>query len=98
MKWIDLKKKFFFSIGEKLAIRNFLKSSKGNFQACKSPTDLKLAIVRANLSVLNSFKDKVQLIRNMMDDTHFQDKLELRKLLELVQDEDPEILNNLQHT
>lgn len=64
-----------------------------------NPQDLKLVILKANLSSLlsnpNSTQKKLELVHSMMDDYHFQDKENLKRLLETVQEEDPDLLSML---
>ena len=72
-------------------VRNYDSNSNNS-----SPQELKLAIFKANLSLQNnSTQKKLELIHSMMEDYHFEDKVNLKRLLETVQEEDPDLLSML---
>ena len=76
-------------------IKPLLRSHVGNFESNDCPQDVKLAVFKANLSRQDSMQKKLEVIQAMMKDYHFVDKANLRRLLECVQEEDPDLLSFL---
>ena len=80
---------------KELSIKNVVRSLEGSFEGCNSIQGLKCAVLRTDLSALKSDREKLQVIRSMMDDKHFQEKKSLKTLLDIVRDHDPDLLTRL---
>jgi hypothetical protein len=79
-------------------LREFLRSDRGEYADITEKIDIKLIILQETLKTLKYQDQKVKIILEFMNSDDFQTKEELTKVLSVVKDEDPILLEKIYET
>ena len=79
-------------------LREFLRSDRGEYADITEKIDIKLVILQETLKTLKYQDQKVEIILEFMNSDDFQTKEELTKVLSVVKDEDPTLLEKIYDT